>query len=272
MMGEGILMKYKRNLTVEIIQWCIVVGVVIVVAFAASRFGRPDDKQAVNAESLKLSDKGGADPDSVGDVDDTRSDDPDDAWRNEKYSGSELAGLTIVLDAGHGGKDEGTSAMGSTEKEINLGAEKKIAELLESCGAEIIETRSDDTFISLKDRVELANNSGADLFVSVHCNYYEDDASMNGFQCFYGGGSVYGEALAKNITAKVEESGMCSIKHARSENYFVVCNTTMTSVLMELGYMSNRAECLNLLDNEYQGEMAESIVKGIIEWYGDMEK
>lgn len=265
-------MKYKRNLTIEIIQWCIVVGVVIVAAFVASRFGKSEDKQAVNAESLKLSDKGGADPGPAGDMDDTRSDDPDDTWSNEKYSGSELSGLTIVLDAGHGGKDDGTSAMGSTEKEINLGVEKKIAVLLKKCGAEIIETRSDDTFISLEDRVALANNSEADLFVSVHCNYYEDDASMNGFQCFYGGGSVYGEALADNITGAVEAAGVCSIKHARSENYFVVCNTTMTSVLMELGYMSNRAECLNLLDNEYQGKMAESIVKGIIEWYGDMEK
>lgn len=265
-------MKYKRNLTVEIIQWCIVVGVVIAVAFIASRFGRSDDKQAVNAESLKLSDKGSTDQGSAGGMDDARGDGRNADWSNEKYSGTELAGLTIVLDAGHGGKDEGTSAMGSTEKDINLGVEKKIAELLESCGAEIIETRPDDTFISLKDRVELANNSGAGLFVSVHCNYYDDDSSMNGFQCFYGGGSVYGEALAKNITAKVEESGMCGVKHARSENYFVVRNTTMTSVLMELGYMSNRAECLNLLDNEYQGEMAKNIVKGIIEWYGDMEK
>ena len=268
-------MRYKRNIKVEIIQWCIVVGIILAAAFVASRLGKSNEKQAVTAESLKYGDEDGAVRKLGGEPggSDSVSYGVSDVKRGSvKYSGSELTGLTIVLDAGHGGKDDGTSAMGSTEKDINIGVEKKIAELLESCGAEIIETRSDDTFISLKDRVELANNSGADLFVSVHCNYYEDDSSMNGFQCFYGGGSVYGEALANNITAAVEDKGICGTKHARSENYFVVCNTTMTSVLMELGYMSNREECLKLFDSEYQGELAAGIVKGIIDWYGDMEK
>lgn len=270
-------MKYKRNLTVEIIQWAIVVGIVVVVACVASRLGKSDEDKAVNAESVKFGDEEGAggmysDTGSNADGKDSSYGGPDGNAGHIKYSGTELSGLTIVLDAGHGGKDDGTSAMGSTEKEINLGVEKKLKALLESCGAEIIETRSDDTFISLKDRVELANNSGADIFVSVHCNYYDDDASMNGFQCFYGGGSVYGEALADSITAAVEDAGMCGAKHARSENYFVVCNTTMTSVLMELGYMSNRTECLNLLEDGYQSGMSACIVKGIIDWYGGREQ
>lgn len=267
-------MKYKRNLTGEIIQWCIVVGIIVIVAFVVSRFNGPDDKKAVNAEGTKLSDESnsqGSLDDGTDNMGNVHGGDTDTQGNigSEKYSGIELSGLKIVLDAGHGGKDEGTSAMGSTEKEINLGVEKKIVGLLKSCGAEIIETRSDDTFISLKDRVEMANESDADLFVSVHCNYYEDDSSMNGFQCFYGGGSVYGEELANNITDAIGESGICDTKHARSENYFVVCNTTMTSVLMELGYMSNREECKNLLDSEYQGKLAASIVSGIIQWYGD---
>lgn len=262
-------MRFKRKITGDIIRWCVVVGIIAVAAFAASRFHKSDDDQAVNAEILTSGQEGKADGED--DIRRGTYGDTDENDSMEKYTGTELSGLTIILDAGHGGKDNGASSMGSTEKEINLSIEKKIAELLESCGAGIIETRSDDTYISLKDRVDIANDSGAALFLSVHCNYYDTDASMNGFQCFYGGGSIEGEAVANSITEAIERDGICSTKHARSENYYVVCNTTMTSVLMELGYMSNRTECVNLLDDEYQGKLARSIVKGVIEWYGNFE-
>lgn len=259
-------MRFKRKITGDIIRWCVVVGIIVVVAFAASRFHKSDDDQAVNAESLTFEQEGKTDGED--DIRRGTYSDTDENDSMEKYTGTELSGLTIILDAGHGGKDNGASSMGSKEKEINLSVEKKIAELLQSCGAGIIETRTDDTFISLKDRVDIANDSGAALFLSVHCNYYDTDESMNGFQCFYGGGSIEGEAVANSITEAIEGDGICGTKHARPENYYVVCNTTMTSVLMELGYMSNRTECMNLLDDEYQGKMARCTVNGIIEWYG----
>lgn len=261
-------MRYKGNRRGDIIRWGVVAGIIAAALFVALHFHKSGDDKEVYAERLEFVQEDGAIGDDVspGIVNDT-----DESGGMEKYSGTELSGLTIVLDAGHGGKDNGASSMGSIEKDINLDFEKKIAGLLESCGAEIIETRTDDTFISLKDRVKIANNSDARLFVSVHCNYYDDDASMNGFQCFYGGGSVGGEAVADSITEEVESDGMCGTKHARPENYFVVRNTTMTSVLIELGYISNRTECTNLLDGEYQDKMAEGIVRGIIGWYGDFK-
>lgn len=266
-------MKHRRKKKADIIRWCAVVCIVAAVAAVASHFGKSDDKHPVNADGIMLKEESGTGISDAGtDMADITDNGIDLYGKRESYSGTELSGLKIVLDAGHGGKDDGTSAMGSKEKEINLGVEKKIAVLLEGCGAEIIETRPDDAFISLQGRVDIANKSSADVFVSVHCNYYEDDESMNGFQCFYGGGSVYGEELAKDITAAIEGAGICGTKNARPENYFVVCNTTMPSVLMELGYMSNRNECIKLLDDQFQEQMAESIVRGIIDWYGNMEK
>lgn len=257
-------MKRKGDIREDIIRWCIVVGVIVAVMFVASYFRKPGDDKAAYAERLTPMQEDSADGDGAGM---RTGNDTNESAVMEKYSGTELSGLTVVLDAGHGGKDIGASSMGSEEKDINLDFEKKIAGLLESCGAVIIETRSDDTFISLRGRVDIANNSAADLFVSVHCNYYDEDASMNGFQCFYGGGSAGGKAAADSITEKVESDGMCSTKHARPENYYVVRNTTMTAVLIELGYMSNRTECIHLLDDEYQDKMAGSIVSGIIGWY-----
>lgn len=93
---------------------------------------------------------------------------------------------TIVLDTGHGGKDVGAvgPAYGTKEKNLALVLSKKIKAILESNGIRVIMTRSDDTFISLERRADIANKSGAELFVSVHINASRSRV-MRGFECYY---------------------------------------------------------------------------------------
>jgi N-acetylmuramoyl-L-alanine amidase len=93
---------------------------------------------------------------------------------------------TIVLDTGHGGKDVGAvgPAYGTKEKSLALVLSKKIKAILESNGIRVIMTRGDDTFISLERRADIANKSGAELFVSVHINASRSRA-MRGFECYY---------------------------------------------------------------------------------------
>jgi N-acetylmuramoyl-L-alanine amidase len=93
---------------------------------------------------------------------------------------------TIVLDTGHGGKDVGAvgPAYGTKEKNLALALSRKIKAILESNGIRVIMTRSDDNFISLERRADIANKSGAELFVSVHINASRSRA-MRGFECYY---------------------------------------------------------------------------------------
>lgn len=109
--------------------------------------------------------------------------------------GVPLAGLTavgsfsrvhsIIIDAGHGGKDRGTMAgLGMDEKEIVLDIAKRLKVLLESAGIKAIMTRDTDNFISLPQRTIIAARSGADLFVSIHVNSNQDHA-VNGFLVYY---------------------------------------------------------------------------------------
>ena len=84
----------------------------------------------------------------------------------------------IMIDAGHGGKDQGTSAGNVLEKDVNLQVAEKLAKELKKRGASVLLTRTDDTKIPLEERAAMANEKEADLFVSIHCNYCEDDSSV----------------------------------------------------------------------------------------------
>jgi len=92
----------------------------------------------------------------------------------------------IVIDAGHGGKDSGaTGRHGSVEKDINLAAAKELAKILqEEQTFKVVLTRTDDTFVPLADRSELANQGHADLFISLHCNAHRK-SKENGFEVYF---------------------------------------------------------------------------------------
>src|SRR5699024_3539743 len=87
-------------------------------------------------------------------------------WLHSNFVGKK----TIVIDAGHGGYDQGTSGNGLIEKDVTLDISKRIKKMLESDGYTVIMTRSKDEYVSLKDRTDLANKAAADLFISIHVN------------------------------------------------------------------------------------------------------
>lgn len=181
--------------------------------------------------------------------------------REEEPEGSPL----IVLDAGHGGRDQGTSAGTVLEKEINLAMVKKLAEELENAGAAVLFTREDDTKVGLEDRAAYANQKEAELFVSLHCNYCEDDAGVKGLECYYRDGSPEGQALAESIARKMDEEEQIGCRGTRVGDFRVLNKTHMPAVLVEMGYLSNRNECADLTDEAYQKLMAKRLAEGILE-------
>lgn len=187
-----------------------------------------------------------------------------------KYNSTELPAITqknikIVLDAGHGGKDNGTSYEGEKEKDINLAVVEKMKEILEQNGVTVVLTRATDVFISLDERVDIANQIEADLFISIHCNDYPQDTSIKGLECYFPEGSIDGESYAKSIIEILKKRGNITTRNAKSEDYRVLRNTKMPAVLIELGFISNREERESLVNNDYQKKLAEELAECILQ-------
>lgn len=89
-------------------------------------------------------------------------------------------------------------------------------ELLEDEGIHVILTRSSDTYMKLKKRTDMANNAGVDLFVSIHCNYYEYDSQIRGFECYYREGEYDSMGYAESIVDYLEQTwSLCYARSAR---------------------------------------------------------
>lgn len=180
--------------------------------------------------------------------------------------------VVVVLDAGHGGKDNGTAYDDILEKDINLSVVLKVKALLQEKGVQVILTRDSDEFITLSGRAEVANQADADLFVSIHCNFYEDDSAIRGLECYYYQDGVEGKQYADAIFDSIEESGTITVRDTRSGDFYVLRNTSSPAVLIEIGYLSNDQERKNLTSDAYQDKLAEELTEGILsglEQYSD---
>ena len=170
----------------------------------------------------------------------------------------------VVLDAGHGGEDGGTVEQAATEKEINLAVVLKLKELLEEQGIRVVLTRDKDIFMKLEERVQIANGEKADLFISIHCNYYEKDSSIYGLECYYCKSGEEGKHCAEKIMETIEESKNIVSRNVKPADYYILKNTTVPAVLVEIGYLSNYNERNQLMSEEYQEKLAGELVKGIV--------
>ncbi len=188
-----------------------------------------------------------------------------------------LAGKVIVVDPGHGGEDPG--ALGSTgvhEKDIVLEVAKKLADILRQAGAEALLTResdrdlSDPGVLSLHDvkrqdlsrRVDLANQSNADLFVSIHVNSFPDRRE-SGPQTFSQPGSLESKKLAEAIQHELNRFLENPGREAKQVDYYANRATKMPSIIIEIGFISNPGEEKLMLDPVYQNRIAWSIYAGI---------
>lgn len=174
----------------------------------------------------------------------------------------------IVVDAGHGGEDEGCSRAGVEEKDINLAIALLVEEKLTDLGYHVMMTREDDSYITVEDRVKIANENGAALYISIHQNAYEDE-SAQGIEVWYN--KEKGDGESKRLALLV---GQQTIKETEAwerefrgdSQMYGVIHTTMPACLIETGFLSNAAERAKLITPEYQEQIAQGIVQGI-EYY-----
>ena len=191
---------------------------------------------------------------------------------------------TIILDAGHGGFDGGASASdGTVEKDINLQISQKICAMLRLNGYNVIMTRDKDSGTEDDESVAIAKRKKSDLsnrlqlmkdntdaiFVSIHLNKFTTSAA-NGAQVFYT--KNYKEAydlancVQQSIKTLIQPENTRVVKQGTSSTYLLK-NAATPAIIVECGFLSNKAELEKLKDEEYQTQMAFAIVSGIMDFY-----
>ncbi|MBO8141373.1 MAG: N-acetylmuramoyl-L-alanine amidase [Firmicutes bacterium] len=182
------------------------------------------------------------------------------------WAGSGLAGRLIVLDPGHGGTDPGApGASGDTwEKYNTLFIALDAKALLERAGARVVLTRTSDVYVSLAERVRIANQAGADAFVSVH-NDWNANPAIRGVTTYYH--NPNSRALAEAMQGElVEHLGARNVGVIRRA-FYVVRNASMPAVLLELGFLSHRTDEALLADPAYRYRAAEAIYRGLSRYF-----
>lgn len=180
----------------------------------------------------------------------------------------------VVVDAGHGGTEKGAIYGGVDERNLNLQIALKLGTYLTSQGIEVAYTRIADTTVSLLERAEMANEQGATLFVSVHCNAATNETANGTETYFYAPISnptlfaqrMERQEFAKCVQMRVAEANGLYNRGTKESNLAVLRETLMPSVLVECGFVSNDAERAKLMDEGFQQKIAEGIGNGIIEY------
>lgn len=184
-------------------------------------------------------------------------------------AGSEqyLRNKVIVIDPGHGGKDVGAiGVQGTYEKDLTLRTSRLLQDKLKAAGATVYLTRQNDSFVSLPARARTANHNGADVFISVHYDSIEDP-SVTGTTTFYYGGAD--QQLADYVHQSLIQLTNLRDRNVRQENYLVLRENMQPSLLLELGYISNRGEELTILSSDFQERAATGIYQGLAQYFRD---
>ena len=191
---------------------------------------------------------------------------------------------TVIIDAGHGGVDGGTSADdGTLEKDLNLQIALKLNDVLNSMGVETVLIRTEDISIhddtattirqkkvsDLKNRLKIINSAQDSVFVSIHQNHF-GQSRYRGTQIFYSKNNPLSSSLAEKIRMPVisylQKNNTREIKQSGSEIY-LLHHAQIPSVMVECGFLSNTEEANNLKNENYQRKLAFLIAIGIIDYF-----
>ncbi|MGN1402398.1 MAG: SH3 domain-containing protein [Bacillus sp. (in: firmicutes)] len=182
---------------------------------------------------------------------------------NVRSTSSSLAGKTIVIDPGHGGRDPGAVGKYNKEKALTLGTAVLLADKLNGAGAEVVMTRDKDEYISLHDRVRISHKNDADLFISLH--YNAGSASRSGVMSFFYNNSD--KELAMAIQEQLVSHTKLKDAGTGLGDFLVLRSNRQPAVLLELGFLSNEKEESVIATKLYQQKTAKGIYRGIINYF-----
>lgn len=196
---------------------------------------------------------------------------------------SQTINTTVIIDAGHGGPDGGTSADdGTLEKNINLQIALKLENILKSMGINTVMTRTEDISIhdesantirkkkisDLKNRLSIINNTDDSVFVSVHQNHFSESIYY-GTQIFYSKNnpesSVLANSIRQSVISVLQKDNTREIKQSGTD-IFLLHHAETPAVMVECGFLSNAEETAKLKDENYQRKLAFMIAIGICDY------
>lgn len=187
---------------------------------------------------------------------------PPEEITSPNHFATNLSEATIVIDAGHGGHDPGAvAASGFVEKDITLSTALLLANKLQDAGTNIVLTRSDDTFISLNDRVYKGHQVNADAYISIHYDAVAVANTMSGTTTYYYSQSE--KDLADTVNHYLEQHGPLSNNGVRLGDYFVLRENQQPSILLELGYLDNDHDISIVNTAQYQNTIVDAIYQGL---------
>ncbi len=176
--------------------------------------------------------------------------------------------FSVVIDPGHGGDDPGAIGIGGIrETDVVLEVSKIVQKLLSDKGVIVMLTRKNEIDLDLPPRVSFANNTDADIFVSIHANASRGKRrDINGLETFYyrgGRGRLLAKKIQKQILTVSPGSPDRGVKQGR---YYVIKNTRMPAVLVEIGFLTGRLDARRLKKTAHRKRLAFAIAKGILEY------
>lgn len=170
----------------------------------------------------------------------------------------------VIVDAGHGGKDDGAKLNNIAEKDINLSVSSKLANIKGQNNIKIILLRNDDKFISLENRVKFINELKPDLVICIHCNY-ANNTSLNGTEVYYSNkDSFKNQSFNYSKTIYLNFSKNVSVTNEiKTANYYIFENSECPAILLQLGFISNSSDLSLLNDVGYQDKIATTIFQSL---------
>jgi len=177
--------------------------------------------------------------------------------------GLEVSMAKFVIDAGHGGSDNGATYEGRREKDDNLRLALAVGEILENNGAEVVYTRTTDVYNTPFEKATMGNNANADYFISFHRNAVPIPNTATGIETLvYQDSGIVGE-LARNINSELAELGFNNRGVIERPNLVVLRRTKMPAILIEAGFIDNEQDNAKF-DAEFE-QIAQAIASGIIQ-------
>src|SRR5438874_12682210 len=170
---------------------------------------------------------------------------------------------TVVVDAGHGGKDSGAyRRFGPPEKIATLDVATRLSQKLRESQFKTVMTRTNDVFIPLDTRVDIENATPNSIFVSIHFNDSRK-RGIKGFETYYH--SAYAAELAQRVQNKLCTMPGAVNRGVHTANFRVIRKAVYPAILVECGYLSNRAEGYEARSEEYRERLADKIAEAIVE-------
>lgn len=173
----------------------------------------------------------------------------------------------IILDPGHGGKDEGARVLSCLEKQLTLRTSYLTKKHLEELGYKVVMTRARDVFLPLGTRVERANKRTHSIFVSVHYNSATSPVAKGIEVYYYGKGQqsrrTFSRQLAGTVLDYIIQETKASSRGVKAGNFQVIRETVMPAILVEAGFITNSEERALLGTHAYLDKLAKGIAFGV---------